>query len=172
MEISARGGRTVSHLEIQHAHGGNGGSIGIGEAADRRADGVEVFAGSDDLGGGERVAFKETANIGMRTHGLLHVADVQDVGGTVRTLLPGAGTDEEDRDEGEQNEDDDRQFEEGHTGFALHGQGVSQFHSVCILFFVSVGCVVFCRSETDWRFGRILSSSASLSGLGKGWESY
>ena len=86
--------------------------------------------------------------------------------GTVRTLLPGACADEEDRDEGEQDEDDDRQFKEGHTGFALHGQGVGQFHSVLYSILFS-GVLCLCRSEKARRFGRILSSCNRLGGLGK-----
>ncbi len=51
---------------------------------------------------------------------LLDIADIQDATCTVGTLLPSACADEEDGDEGEQDKDDDRQFEQGHTAYCAN----------------------------------------------------
>ena len=85
----------------------------------------------------------------MAPYGLLHITDVQDIRGTVRTLLPSAGADEEDGDEGEQDEDDNCQFEQGHTGLGLHTRGVGKFHRM--LFSNNLGVLQFCRIEKAWE---------------------
>jgi hypothetical protein len=131
------------------ARGRSGGGTGVaGDASWRRwlaeiaAD--SVASSAVDHGFVDRGDIR--IHVRMSTHGLLRVAKVEDVGGTVRTFLPGACADEEDRDEGKQDEDDDRQFEEGHTGLCFHVLGVSQFHSVYFLFYS--GVFVFCQMES------------------------
>jgi hypothetical protein len=112
-------------------------------------------------------------HVHISAHRLLRVTDIEDAAGTVGTLLPGAGADEEDGDEGEQDEDDDRQFEEGHTCVALVGLDVGQFHGVFV-FYSTLGCVciVFCQREkaaVDLRFLRSQQIRGIL-GEGRKWE--
>ena len=120
-------GRLVRALGIQFVDCGIFGFIrvgicGVGAGASRGFG--DVARSSDNVRECTSIAGSFVLHVLVTANRLLDVAEVEDTSGTVRTLLPGAGTDEEDRDEGEQDEDDDRQFEEGHTGLALDGGGL------------------------------------------------
>ena len=97
--------------------------IGTGSRAGRRF--FNKQAGPNDEGFPAstcyRTAWGDVVHVGIGANCLLHVANVEYAACAVRASLPCAGADEEDRDEGEQDKDDDRQFEEGHAGLALDG---------------------------------------------------
>ncbi len=134
-------GEVAGKCNRANGRNGGGGHAGVGTVSGAgRCVRHERVGADQNAGQGARrrngVSGVEAVHVAVGANRLLNIADVHDAAGAVGTLLPGACADEEDRDEGEQDKDDDRQFEEGHTCFALHALGVSQFH------FVLSGCVV------------------------------
>ena len=57
-------------------------------------------------------AWTETLQVGIRAHRDLHVANLEDALGSVRSTLPGLGAQVENRGEGEKDHDRDAEFEE------------------------------------------------------------
>lgn len=97
---------TVSDGGVESADRRNSLGECIGETGGRRRGFLEVAADAiicwaEDGIFRDCIADIESAHVLMSTYGLLHVADVHDVGRAVGALLPSACAYEEDGDEGE-----------------------------------------------------------------------
>ena len=118
-----RTGFTACHGECANGRDDGIRRIGVNTGLRASRGFLNKKPGSNNQGfpAGYGVSGVVSVHVRIGTHALLDASDIQNASGAVRTLLPGAGANEEDRDEGEQDEDDDRQFEEGHAGLALDG---------------------------------------------------
>lgn len=121
---------------IERSHVGEKGStnvVGTGRRASR--GGLHELANSDDIAlrTSDGVAGGVTVHVLVGAHALLDVTDVHNTTGAVRTPLPSASAHEEDTDQRKKDEDNDRQFDEGHPGL-LGVLGVCQCHGFVVCF--------------------------------------
>ena len=136
----ARCGKRAGQVRSANRRDGSKPGVGTGAGAGRYR--LKHFARTGDRGLNKNVTDALFIKVLVGTSGFLHVRDVQDALGTVRSLFISGNADEKHADETEQNRDDEGNLDKGKTGLFLD---VVQFHYLVLLYVV---VVVVVRAES------------------------
>ena len=119
--------------QVRGANCRNGSKPGVSTGAGAGRHRLKHFACSGDRGFDENVSDVLFVKVLVGTCRFLHVRDVQDALGTVRSLFISGNADEKHADETEQNRDDEGNLDKGKAGLFFD---VVQFHYLVLLYVV------------------------------------